>query len=299
MTTRSIGTYKPAEATVKKVDVPADSKPKGSGWTMTPEEEAIFERARKMKAESQSMILQSQATRKQLGGNLKEHFKFLLVMGPTELDKEIKARFKAWDSDGGGYLDKNEMSQAMEEMGKKPTPEELEALMKEVDLDGNGTVGNLSSFSVAQNGLKCVHGNLPCFLHRAMLSPPRQCARQADCAFNAPFGIACTDLGEFGHMIRKQLDIGHTCNCTYCENKRKEEEAADAVAVCYSERHMAGLLCMHPCVRLLVFLPIPTPSPSAYPYNSSRLRARADVQNPAYQVAAEAAADKKPPPKKK
>lgn len=100
-------------------------------------------------------------------------------------------------------------------------------------------------------------------------------------------------------MIRKQLDIGHTCNCTYCENKRKEEEAADAVAVCYSERHMAGLLCMHPCVRLLVFLPIPTPSPSAYPYNSSRLRARADVQNPAYQVAAEAAADKKPPPKKK
>ena len=63
------------------------------------------------------------------------------------MKKEIKACFKAWDSDGGGYLDKAEMSQAMEEMGKKPTPEELEALMKEVDLDGNGTVGNLSSFS--------------------------------------------------------------------------------------------------------------------------------------------------------
>ena len=147
MTTRSIGTYKPAEATAKKVDAPSDSKPKGPGWSMTPEEEAIFERAKKMKQESQSMILQSQATRKQLGGNLKDHFKFLLVMGPTELEKEIKARFKAWDSDGGGYLDKAEMSQAMEEMGKKPTAEELEALMKEVDLDGNGTVGNLSSFS--------------------------------------------------------------------------------------------------------------------------------------------------------
>ena len=29
----------------------------------------------------------------------------------------------------------------MEEMGKKPTEEELEKFMKEVDLDGNGTVG--------------------------------------------------------------------------------------------------------------------------------------------------------------
>jgi len=29
----------------------------------------------------------------------------------------------------------------MEEMGKKPTPEEFEEFMKEVDLDGNGTVG--------------------------------------------------------------------------------------------------------------------------------------------------------------
>jgi len=29
----------------------------------------------------------------------------------------------------------------MEEMGKKPTDDEIEKFMKEVDLDGNGTVG--------------------------------------------------------------------------------------------------------------------------------------------------------------
>ena len=33
------------------------------------------------------------------------------------------------------------MQHAMEEMGKKPTPEEMEKFMQEVDLDGNGTVG--------------------------------------------------------------------------------------------------------------------------------------------------------------
>lgn len=37
----------------------------------------------------------------------------------------------------------------MEEMGKKPTPEELEVFMKEVDLDGNGTVGNVHLFFCA------------------------------------------------------------------------------------------------------------------------------------------------------
>lgn len=37
------------------------------------------------------------------------------------------------------------LQHAMEEMGKKPTPEELEAFMQEVDLDGNGTVGNIFS----------------------------------------------------------------------------------------------------------------------------------------------------------
>jgi len=63
----------------------------------------------------------------------------------------------------------------MEEMGKKPTPEELEEFMKEVDLDGNGTV----------------------------------------------------DLGEFSHMIRKQLNILHSCSCAFCTKKRADEVAAD------------------------------------------------------------------------
>lgn len=33
------------------------------------------------------------------------------------------------------------MQDAMEEMGKKPTEDEIEKFMQEVDLDGNGTVG--------------------------------------------------------------------------------------------------------------------------------------------------------------
>jgi hypothetical protein len=55
------------------------------------------------------VIQHSQSTRKAIGGNLVDHFKFLLVMGPTELKKEIKARFEAWDTDKTGSLSRTEM----------------------------------------------------------------------------------------------------------------------------------------------------------------------------------------------
>lgn len=183
MTTRSVGTYKPAAASAPaptRTESGAGPRRTGSasGWNMTPEEEAIFERAQLLKRESQAVISHSQSTRKAIGGNLVDHFKFLLVMGPTELKKEVKARFDAWDEDKSGQLSKTEMMHAMEEMGKKPTPEELEKFMQEVDLDGNGTV----------------------------------------------------DLGEFEHMIRHQLSIAHTCDCTFCTKKKQSEAEAEKAA---------------------------------------------------------------------
>jgi len=80
---------------------------------MTPEEEAIFERAQAMKKDAKQVIAHSQSTRKNLGAGLIEHFKFLMVMGPTELDKEIKSRFEAWDTDKGGSLNREEMQVKM------------------------------------------------------------------------------------------------------------------------------------------------------------------------------------------
>jgi hypothetical protein len=55
------------------------------------------------------VIQHSQSTRKAVGGSLIDHFKFLTTMGPTELDKEIKSRFLAWDTDKTGALSKDEM----------------------------------------------------------------------------------------------------------------------------------------------------------------------------------------------
>ena len=47
-------------------------------------------------------------------------------------------------------------------------------------------------------------------------------------SINHFFGL--TDLGEFNHMIRKQLGIFHSCVCKFCENKRKQEADEEAAA---------------------------------------------------------------------
>lgn len=39
-----------------------------------------------------------------------------------------------------------------------------------------------------------------------------------------------SDLGEFEHMIRHQLSIAHTCDCTFCTKKKASEAEAEKAA---------------------------------------------------------------------
>ncbi|KAJ1489943.1 hypothetical protein T484DRAFT_1936098 [Baffinella frigidus] len=61
-------------------------------------------------------------------------------MFKKNLSKHIKMRFVAWDTDGSGALDKGELTEAMAAMGHRPSPQEVDKLMRSVDHDGNGTV---------------------------------------------------------------------------------------------------------------------------------------------------------------
>jgi len=47
---------------------------------------------------------------------------------------------------------------------------------------------------------------------------------------DALISIFSADLGEFNHMIRKQLNILHSCSCAFCTKKRADEEAAEKKA---------------------------------------------------------------------
>ena len=53
---------------------------------------------------------------------------------------EFKEAFKMFDKDGGGSIDVDELGDAMRALGQDPDPEELQAMVDEVDEDGSGEI---------------------------------------------------------------------------------------------------------------------------------------------------------------
>ena len=71
--------------------------------------------------------------------------------GPTRTEKLLEAAqdarghtlrvaFKSFDTDGGGSLDRDELSALMSSLGVDPSEEELSAAMRSIDTDGGGEV---------------------------------------------------------------------------------------------------------------------------------------------------------------
>ena len=53
---------------------------------------------------------------------------------------EFKEAFKMFDKDGGGSIDVDELGDAMRALGQDPDPEELQAMVDEVDEDCSGEI---------------------------------------------------------------------------------------------------------------------------------------------------------------
>jgi len=53
---------------------------------------------------------------------------------------EYKAEFALFDKNGDGMISTVELRRVMEDLGEKPSEEELQAYINEVDTDGNGTI---------------------------------------------------------------------------------------------------------------------------------------------------------------
>jgi calmodulin len=53
---------------------------------------------------------------------------------------EFKAAFELFDKDRNGKITSKELGTVMRGLGQNPTEEELKQMIREVDLDGNGTI---------------------------------------------------------------------------------------------------------------------------------------------------------------
>jgi Ca2+-binding EF-hand superfamily protein len=55
-------------------------------------------------------------------------------------EQELIDAFKVFDTDNSGSIDKYELKSLMDSLGQKLSSEELNAMMEEVDTDGNGEI---------------------------------------------------------------------------------------------------------------------------------------------------------------
>lgn len=58
----------------------------------------------------------------------------------TDREEELREAFRVFDRNGDGYISAPELRLVMTNLGEKLTDEEVEDMIKEADLDGDGVV---------------------------------------------------------------------------------------------------------------------------------------------------------------
>ncbi|RDY01991.1 Calmodulin-like protein 8 [Mucuna pruriens] len=78
------------------------------------------------------------------GNGTIEFVEFLNLMAKkmkeTDAEEDLKEAFKVFDKDQNGYISASELRHVMINLGEKLTDEEVEQMIKEADLDGDGQV---------------------------------------------------------------------------------------------------------------------------------------------------------------
>jgi len=61
-------------------------------------------------------------------------------IGRRDQDDELREAFAVFDSDNSGAIDRKELKRLMKKLGQTLTEAEIDAMMDEVDTDGNGEI---------------------------------------------------------------------------------------------------------------------------------------------------------------
>ena len=68
-------------------------------------------------------------------------------MKDTDSEEEIREAFRVFDKDGNGFISAAELRHVMTNLGEKLTDEEVDEMIREADIDGDGQVNYEGKYS--------------------------------------------------------------------------------------------------------------------------------------------------------
>ncbi len=86
-------------------------------------------------------------------------------MKDTDSEEEIREAFRVFDKDGNGFISAAELRHVMTNLGEKLTDEEVDEMIREADIDGDGQVNYegkypLPALLVGMHSDTCLHSIL-------------------------------------------------------------------------------------------------------------------------------------------
>jgi len=71
----------------------------------------------------------------------------------ADSEEELRDAFRVFDKDGNGYISAAELRHVMKNLGEKLTDEEVDEMIREADIDGDGQVNYEGNVFIKNNQL--------------------------------------------------------------------------------------------------------------------------------------------------
>ena len=84
-------------------------------------------------------------------------------MKDTDSEEEIREAFRVFDKDGNGFISAAELRHVMTNLGEKLTDEEVDEMIREADIDGDGQVNYEGKQMVHNSVYKRLHATASLF----------------------------------------------------------------------------------------------------------------------------------------